>query len=293
MTIRIGTNPIAWSSDDLPELGSETPLEVCLDEAREAGFTGIELGHKFPRTPDALLAALSPFGLACISGWYSASLLVRDAEVELRHLRPHLDLLRAAGSEVLILAETSNAIHGDRAVPLSRRPVLDDAQWARFGARLSDVGDAVRAEGLRLAYHHHIGTVVQSEADIEALMAHTGPSVQLLLDTGHAHWGGADPAVLAERYRNRIGHVHAKDVREAVRAAADAQDWSFLDAVVAGVYTVPGDGAVDFRAVLHALHGYSGWIVIEAEQDPARAPPLAYARLGYRNLSRMLAEAGL
>ncbi len=293
MTIRIGVNPIAWSNDDLPSLGGDIPLEVCLDEAREAGFSGIELGHKFPRMPDALLAALSPFGLACISGWYSANLLEHGVEAELRRMRPHLDLLRAAGCEVMVVAETSNAVHGDPAVPLSRRPVLAGADWPEFGARLSEVGDALLAEGVRLVYHHHMGTVVQSEADIDALMHATDPSVQLLLDTGHAAWAGIDPAMLAARYRNRIGHVHVKDVRAEVRQAADAGDWSFLDAVVAGIYTVPGDGSIDFVRVLRCLHGYSGWIVIEAEQDPARANPLAYAALGRRNLTRMLAAAGL
>ena len=146
---------------------------------------------------------------------------------------------------------------------------------------------------MRLAYHHHMGTVVQSEADIDALMARTGPSVQLLLDTGHATWGGADPAVLAERYRGRISHVHAKDIRPAVRQRADAEDWSFLQSVLAGVYTVPGDGCVDFPAVFRALPGYSGWVVVEAEQDPAEAHPLTYARLGFDNLRGFLAEAGL
>ena len=292
MAIKIGTSPIAWSNDDLPALGGDTPLEVCLDEARQAGFTGIELGSKFPRSPDALLAALSPFGLACISGRYSASLLARDAEAELRHLRPHLDLLRAVGSQVMVFAETSNAIHTDRAAPLSRRPVLAESDWPQFGERLTEVGDALRTEGVRLVYHHHMGTVVQSEADIAALMTHTGPTVQLLLDTGHASWAGADPAILAERYRNRIGHVHAKDVRADVRARAASDDWSFLDSVIAGVFTVPGGGSIDFAPVLRQLRGYSGWLVIEADQDPAVADPLLHATMGRRNLARMLAEAG-
>ncbi len=293
MAIRIGTNPIGWSNDDLPELGGETPLEVCLAEARQAGFEGIELGHKFPRHPDALLAALAPFGLACISGWYSSRLLQHDAEVELRHLRPHLDLLRAVGSEVMVFAETTGAIHADRGTALSQRPVLAVEDWPTFGDRLTEVGDALLAEGVRLVYHHHMGTVVQSEADIDLLLDSTGASVQLLLDTGHAVWAGADPAALAARHQERIGHVHVKDVRDAVRADADAQDSSFLDAVIAGVYTVPGDGSIDFVRVFRALAGYSGWVVVEAEQDPARADPRHYAAMGYRNLSRCLSRAGL
>jgi inosose dehydratase len=294
MTVRIGANPIGWSNDDLRELGGETPLETCLAEAKEAGFEGMELGHKFPRQAGALRAVLDRFGLALVSGWYSAALLDRSAEAELAALRPHLDLLKALGADVLVFAETSNAIHGDRAMPLSRRPLLTDAaQWAGFGRRLTAVADATLGEGVRLAYHHHMGTIVQSEADIEALMQATGSSVHLLLDTGHATWGGADPAALARRHRERIAHVHAKDVRGDVMGRANAADMSFLDSVIAGVYTVPGDGMVDFAAVFAALPNYSGWVVVEAEQDPAKAHPLTYARLGAANLRRILAAAGL
>ncbi len=293
MTIRIGTNPIGWSNDDLPSLGGETPLATCLAEARQAGFEGIELGNKFPREPVALRAALAPSGLDLISGWYSAALLERDAQVELAAMRPHLDLLRAMGCTVMVFAETSNAIHGDQSRPLSQRPVLEAHCWPEFGRRMTEVADAMLAEGVRLVYHHHMGTVVQSEADIAALMASTGPSVHLLLDTGHAVWGGSDPAMLAAAYRERISHVHTKDIRADVRARSDAAGWSFLDSVIAGVYTVPGDGSIDFVRVLRNLPGYSGWMVIEAEQDPARANPLQYATLGCRNLGGYLAEAGL
>ena len=293
MTIRIGTNPLGWSNDDLPELGGETPLEVCLAEASHAGYAGIELGHKFPRHPDALLAALAPFGLACISGRYASRLLQHDAEVELRHLRPHLDLLRAVGSEVVVFAESTGSVHADRGTALSRRPVLAAEDWVLFGDRLTEVADALLSEGMRLAYHHHMGTVVQSEADIDRLMANTGPSVRLLLDTGHAAWAGADPAALAARHRARIGHVHAKDLRASVKAQADAQDWSFLDAMIGGVFTVPGDGDIDLVRVFSALAGYAGWVVVEAEQDPGRADPRHYATIGYRNLRSCLARAGL
>jgi inosose dehydratase len=293
MTIRIGANPIGWSNDDLRELGGETPLETCLAEAREAGFEGMELGHKFPREPGALKAALAPFGLACVSGWYSAELLTRSADEEMKALRPHLDLLKAMGSTVLVFAETSNAIHGDRFKPVSQRPVLEARDWAEFGRRVTAVAERTWSEGVRLVYHHHIGTIVESEADIDAFMAATGEAAHLLLDTGHATWGGADPAALARRYRRRISHVHTKDVRKAVMERSRAENWSFLDSVVAGVYTVPGDGAVDFVSVFRELPDYSGWIVVEAEQDPAKAHPLTYAKMGYRNLTRFLVEAGL
>ncbi|MDA9520466.1 MocC [Bradyrhizobium sp. CCBAU 11434] len=298
MPIRIGANPIGWSNDDLQEIGGDTPLETCLAEAREAGFVGMELGHKFPREPQALKAALAPFGMACISGWYSAELLRRDADEEMRHLRPHLDLLKAMGSSVLVFAETSNAIHGDRSKPLSQRPVMKAGDWAEFGRRITEVAERTLAEGVRLVYHHHIGTIVESADDIDAFMASTGEAAHLLLDTGHATWGGADPAALARKYRARISHVHAKDVRRAVMEQARREDWSFLDAVLGqgsalGVYTVPGDGMVDYPAVFRELKGYSGWIVVEAEQDPQKAHPLTYAKKGVAHLKQSLMAAGL
>ena len=298
MPIRIGANPIGWSNDDLQEIGGDTPLETCLAEAREAGFEGMELGHKFPREPQALKAALAPFGMACISGWYSAELLTRDADAEMRHLRAHLDLVKAMGSSVLVFAETSNAIHGDRSKPLSQRPVMKAGDWAEFGRRITEVAERTLAEGVRLVYHHHIGTIVESAEDIDAFMAATGEAAHLLLDTGHATWGGADPAALARRYRARISHVHAKDVRRAVMEQAQREDWSFLDAVLGqgselGIYTVPGDGMVDYPAVFRELKGYSGWVVVEAEQDPKKAHPLTYARKGVAHLKQSLKEAGL
>jgi myo-inosose-2 dehydratase len=293
MAIRIGANPIGWSNDDMPELGGETPLESCLAEAKSVGIEGMELGNKFPREANALKAALAPFGLACVGGWHSIFLLDRDADEEIRHTRAHIDLLKAVGSNVFIVAECSNTIHGNRAAPLSARPVMRADQWAEYGRRLTRLADATLAEGLRLVYHHHMGTIVQTEAEIDALMASVGPSAHLLLDTGHATWGGADPAALARRYRSRISHVHTKDVRADVREQSEAADWSFLDSVIAGVYTVPGDGCVDFASVFRELPGYSGWVVIEAEQDPAKANPLQYARLGYAHLTKTLRETGL
>ena len=298
MSIRIGANPIGWTNDDLQEIGGSTPLETCLAEARQAGIEGMELGHKFPREAGALKAALAPYGLACIGGWHSIELLNRSAREEFDLARPHRELLRAMGTDVFIVAETSNCIHGRRDVPLSRRPKLGDRDWAGYGARITELAERLAAEGLKLCYHHHMGTIVETEADIDALMANTRPPANLLLDTGHATWGGADPAALATRYRARIGHVHCKDVRPDVMAQARAGDWSFLDAVLGrgedlGIYTVPGDGMVDYPAVFKALPGYSGWVVIEAEQDPEKANPLAYATLGVANLKRFLAEAGL
>jgi len=293
MTVRIGANPIGWSNDDLREPGGHIPLETCLGEASAAGFTGMDLGHKFPREAGALRQVLSRHGLDLVSGWYSSSLLTRNAEAELAALEPHLALLEALGARVLIFAETTGAVHGDRSRPISSRPRLAADDWPRLGERMTAVADAVAARGLDLVYHHHMGTVVESAEDIHALMRSTGPAVKLLLYTGHATFAGADPVGLARQYRARIGHVHCKDVRLAVMRSARAEDWSFLDAVVAGVFTVPGDGGIDFAAVLAALPGYGGWLVVEAEQDPEKAPPARYAKLGYDNLSGYARAAGL
>ena len=290
MNVRLGANPIIWSNDDLRELGADITLEKCLGEARAVGFEGMELGHKFPREPQALGAVLGRFGLKCVSGWHSAELLLWGVREELARLRPHLELLKAMGSPVLVFAEVSHAVHGDLSRPLSERPVLTARDWRELGERLTEVAAATAAEGVRLAYHHHMGTVVQSEADIDALMAATGPEVGLLLDTGHAAFARADPAALARRYAPRIVHVHAKDLRSEVADEARRGNWSFLRSVLAGVFTVPGDGSVAFEPVFAELGGYSGWVVLEAEQDPRVADPLTYATLGYRNLRRLVAE---
>lgn len=293
MSVRLGVNPIGWSNDDLRHLGGETSLETCLTEARLAGFEGIELGHKFPRDAGALGPILTRHGLALVSGWYSANLLERDATAELDAMRPHMDLLRASGCSVLILAETTRAIHGDQAKPLSQRPVISNTEWEVFADRLTALADAARTEGLAIAYHHHMGTIVQTEEEIDRLMELTGPSLKLLLDTGHAVFAGADPLALARRHRHRVAHVHCKDVRKAVMTTVRSDDRSFLDSVIAGVFTVPGDGMVDFASVLGALKGYAGWLVVEAEQDPAVAHPLTYARLGHENLTGFARAAGL
>ncbi len=298
MAIRIGANPIGWSNDDLVEIGGATPLETCLAEAREAGIEGMELGNKFPREPEALKAALAPYGMACIGGWHSIELLRRSAADEFEGAKSHRDLLKAMGTDVFIVCETSNTVHGSRSTPLSRRPVMAAADWRPYGARVTELASRLADEGLKLCYHHHMGTIVQTEGEIDAFMENTKAPANLLLDTGHATWGGADPAVLAARYRERISHVHCKDVRPEKAKAAEAADLSFLDAILGqgrelGVYTVPGDGTVDYAAVFKALKGYSGWVVLEAEQDPDKANPLAYAKRGVAHLRAALREAGL
>ena len=295
MTVRLGISPIGWSNDNLPELGDDIPLERCLAEAREAGYEGIELGHKFPRDPAVLRQILERFGLALISGWYSGRLLDRSVNAEIAAIEPHSSLLVAMGCTVLVYAETSGSIHGDRHRPLSDRPRLGAGDWHDFGARLTDLADRLSASGIGLVYHHHMGTMIESEAEIDRLIAVTGDKVGLLLDTGHAVYAGIDPAALSRRHWDRIRHVHCKDVRPEVLARVRADDTSFLDAVLDGVFTVPGDGCIDFAGVLAELAAadYNGWLVVEAEQDPEKAPPLAYARLGFAQLGAAAARAGL
>jgi inosose dehydratase len=289
--VRFGISPIGWSNDDLPELGGDTPLETCLTEARLTGFEGIELGNKFPRDPAVLRPMLERYGLSLISGWYSGRLLERSVREELAAIEAHRGLLVAMGCAVLVYAETSGSIAGDRSRPLSSRPRLRHGGWHDFAGRLTELAECLLRRGMRLAYHHHMGTVVESETEIDRLMAETGDSVGLLLDSGHLAFAGIDPAALARRYARR----HCKDVRPDVLVRVHADDASFLDAVFHGVFTVPGDGCIDFGGVLAGLAAadYCGWLVVEAEQDPAKAPPFAYARLGFRHLSAAAARAGL
>jgi inosose dehydratase len=295
VAIRIGVNPIGWTNDDLETLGDDTPLEVCLGEARQAGYAGIELGRKFPRRPAELRAVLQQHGLDLVSGWYGSHLLRRDAKEEIAAMQSHASLLAALGSTAVVFAEETGSVHGRLGVPLSTRPRIAEGDWPRFGEALTEVAEHLRGRGMRLAYHHHMGTVVETEAEIDRLMAATGPAVGLLLDTGHLTYAGGDVLGVARRHGDRIVHVHCKDVRPPVLEDARRRDRSFLDAVVDGVFTVPGDGCVDYGALLGTLRdaGYAGWLVVEAEQDPVKAHPLTYARMGFAHLSRLLADLGM
>jgi inosose dehydratase len=289
----IGINPISWSNDDLQYIGGEVSLQTCLSQAKRAGFAGVELGHKFPRDAAKLKPILEGHGLRLVSGWYSCHLLNHDEKQEAREMQAHASLLQAMGCEVIIFAEVTGCIHSEPKARLSQRPRLTNAEWKRFGQRLSATAEIAAEYGLKLCYHHHMGTVVQSGDDIDALMNSTTDSVRLLLDSGHARFAGTDPVQLAKTYLSRIGHVHCKDIRPQVLAACLNRDSSFLDAVLDGVFTVPGDGCVDFPGIFRELRkiDYSGWVVVEAEQDPSVAPSLEYASLGYRNLSATVTAA--
>jgi len=294
VNVTIGINPITWTNDDMPELGGDIPLDVCLAEARLAGFSGIEMGGKFPRDAAELRPILERHGLDLVSGWYSAHLCRRAADEEAASVEAHLALLAAMDCKVMVFAEGHGSTDGDPSAPLSRRPILADAHWTQFCARLNEVAKHLRQRGVRLAFHHHMGTVVQTEAEIDRLMAATTDDVGLLLDTGHLVFAGGDPVAVARRHAQRIVHVHCKDVRRDVLNDALAGDRSFLRAVLDSVFTVPGDGSIDFPAVLTELRrgGYEGWLVVEAEQDPAKAHPLTYARMGFTNLCAAANMAG-
>lgn len=290
MTISIGINPITWSNDDLQSVGGDIGLTTCLAEAAAAGFAGIELGHKFPRDASKLEPLLNEHGLVLVSGWYSGQLLTRDSGAEIAAMQSHASLLSDMGCNVLIFAEVTGCVHSTPDIRLSQRPRISASDWKLFGKRLSEVSKACAGQGLKLCYHHHMGTVVQSAADIDAMMQETSEDVFLLLDTGHAFFAGADPVTLAEQYADRVGHLHCKDVREPILRRCLNRDCSFLDAVLDGVFTVPGDGCIDYPGVFSALNaaGYDGWTVVEAEQDPSVATPLKFAKLGYKNLRLFL-----
>ena len=291
LDVRIGINPISWSNDDLPSLGGEIPLDTALREGAAIGFQGFELGNKFPREPAALAAKLGEFGLACVSGWYSGRLARRAVAEEIEAVAPHLELLARNGATVMVYGEVADAIQG-LPVPLYKRPRFrDDTAWREYGGRLDAFGAHLARHGVRLAYHHHMGAYVQSPEDVDTLMDVTGSDVGLLFDTGHITFGGGDAVSVLAKHVKRVCHVHCKDVRPSVMALARNRQWSFLDSVLNGVFTVPGDGMVDFDGVARVLaqHDYRGWLVVEAEQDPAVAPSYRYAEMGYRAL-RTLAD---
>lgn len=283
----VGINPIVWSNDDFHELGGQTTLDQCLSEMRAAGYAGAELGHKFPRTAPELAAVLQRHELRLVSGWHSTYFAERPLSEELADARRHLELLRACGATVFIAAECSKRIYNLADAPLGwtdDRPVLDAGEWQRLGAGLEALGAECAAAGLKLVYHHHMGTVVQTEAELDRLMG-VAPRLHLLFDPGHLAFAGIDPIAVLGKYASRVEHMHLKDVRPAVVRRARAERWSFRRAVVEGVFTIPGggapgDGSVDFPEAFRrlAMRKYRGWLVVEAEEDPAQVEPLPKAQ---------------
>lgn len=291
--IRIGINPISWSNDDLPSLGGETPLSTALSEGKAIGYEGFELGNKFPKDPAELRSLMAGYGLAVVSGWYSGRAAVRSAREECAAVERHLDLLAQNGCKVMVYGEVANAIQGEP-VPLYKRPRFRTSdEWKRYGDTLTEFARFTLSRGVRLAYHHHMGAYVEAPDDVDQLMAHTGDEVGLLFDSGHTYFGGGDPVSVLRRHIGRVCHVHCKDVRPGVVRLARNRHWTFLESVLNGAFTVPGDGVIDFASIVQVLkeHGYTGWMVVEAEQDPAVAPSYAFAEKGYRTLRSLLDRA--
>ena len=295
MLIQLAVAPIAWSNSDLPELGGETSLETCLRESREAGFTGTETGVKYPLDAGILGPLLETHGLQLASGWFSGTLRECSVEQEFENLLQMLTTFKALNAPVVIYAETSSSVQSQQNIPVSQKPVMRDAEFPEYGRKLTEVADRMADFGVRMSYHHHMGTVIETEREIDLLMENTGTSVGLLIDTGHLVFANADTEAVTRRYGSRINHVHCKDIRQEIFKQVREKDLSFLDAVLEGVFTVPGDGFIDFEnfAKVLAEIDYSGWVVVEAEQDPEKANPLEYSRMGYQHLSNVLHEAGL
>ena len=292
--VRIGINPLSWMNDDLPALGGETALETALAEGKEIGYEGFELGNKFPKDGPALKAKLDAFGLACVSGWYSGFLAEDSVAAEIERCKAHMSKLQYNGVKVVVYGECAGTTQGQSDTPLAKRPrFASDALWTAYAERLNAFGAHLKKTyGITLAYHHHMGAYVESPDDLDRLMALTDPAtVGLLYDTGHAYFGGAtEPDLLLKKHVARVVHVHCKDVRPQVIAQARNDGWSFLYGVLNGTFTVPGDGVIDYDAILSTLHeaGYQGWLVVEAEQDPALAPSYIYAQKGFQTLTSIV-----
>jgi inosose dehydratase len=288
--IKLGMAPIGRTNDDMPDLGAENTFEQCVSEMALAGYAGCEIGNKYPQDRAVLKHALDVRGLTVCNAWFSSLLLSRPYEETIEAFRSHAEKLLFLGARIIGVSEQGNSIQGqlDRAI-LGDKPVYDEEQWHLITRGFNEMGWIARDLGMFMTVHHHMGTGVQTEAEIDRLMAVTDPElVWLLYDTGHLAFAGVDLLTILNRYGSRIKHVHLKDLRRAVFQRVAAENMSFLDAVRAGVFTVPGDGDLDFAPVFAALNelNYQGWMVVEAEQDPAKANPFEYAQMARSYIHR-------
>lgn len=280
--VKLGIAPIAWTNDDLPDLGGENTFEQCVSEMALAGFTGSEVGNKYPKDPDILKKALELRGIEICNQWFSSFLLTKPFEEVEKEFRAQLASLKAMGAGIIGVSEQSHSVQGQQDTPIfGHKYCMDDAEWDVFCKGLNRLGKIAADEyGICLTYHHHMGTVVQDEDEVERMMEETDAKyVSLLFDTGHFKYCGADPLKMVQKYAGRIKHVHLKDIRPEVVEKVKKEDLSFLEGVRQGTFTIPGDGCIDFEPIFRVLeeNGYEGYMVVEAEQDPARANPLEYA----------------
>ena len=289
---KLGIAPIAWWNDDLEELSDDVSLDECLRQAAAAGLTGMETGRRFPMNMDELGPILDRHGISVCGGWFSGMLLDGDIEAEKDRIAEQHSFFRAAGAPCIVYGEVARSVQGERQTPLLQKPVISEAEMAAYGRKISDFADWCAAEGMPIAYHHHMAAVVETEGELDLLMKHS--SVPLLFDTGHMAFAGGDNFRVIDNHHARITHVHTKDIRQQVIDGLDRSKESFLDAVIKGAFTVPGDGSLDFGAIVKALagKGYEGWFVIEAEQDPKASPPIDMAMKGRAELKRVMDAAG-
>jgi len=282
--INLGVAPINWTNDDMPELGGENTFEQCISEMALAGFTGCEVGNKFPRDTDVLKKALDLRGLQICNQWNSYELTTKSLEENIKNFTGLLDFLETMGAKVIGGGEVGNSCQGQMTVPVfeGKGMLNTDEEWKSFTTGLNELGKIARARGMKLAFHHHMGTCIQTIAETDRLMAETDPeNVYLNYDCGHFYFAGEDPVEALKKYIGRTAHIHLKDIRPNVLQRVHNEKLSFLTAVKQGVFTVPGDkeGCIDFPSLFEVIKesNYQGWIVLEAEQDPAVANPLEYA----------------
>ena len=294
MKAKLGIAPIAWWNDDLADLSDDVSLEECLHQAHTAGFTGMETGRRFPIDFAELGPILARHGISVCGGWFSGQLLEGDLAREKDRIRPQMDLFIAAGAPCIVYGETARSIQGVRSAPLATKPKLSEEDIKAYGRTMTEFGEWCAGQGMPIAYHHHMAAAIETEAELDLLMKHSGAGLPLLYDAGHMAFAGGDVLRVIDKHHARISHVHTKDVRMGVIERLDRSRESFLDAVLKGAFTVPGDGSLDFAAIVGRLasHGYEGWFVVEAEQDPKVNPPFEMAKKGHKELMRVMALAG-
>lgn len=292
MKAKLGMSPIAWWNDDLKELSDDVSLDECLRQSRSAGFTGMEQGRRFPSTAAEMLPALKKADVTLCGGWFSGTIVNESIEANMRRIQPMIDLFKAVNAPCIVYGEIGRSIQGDKSAPLATKPTLSGDEMKDYARRVTEFGDWVEAQGMPIVYHHHMAAVVETEKELDSFMHHSG--ISLLFDAGHMAFAGGDVMRVIDNHHKRIKHVHTKDVRMDVINKLDRTKQSFLDAVELGAFTVPGDGSLDFEAIVKKLasYGYEGWFVVEAEQDPKKAPPLKMAQIGHKELMRVMTAAG-
>jgi len=294
MKAKLGIAPIAWWNDDLAELSDDVSLEECLRQASVAGFTGMETGLRFPMNMTELGPILGKYGISVCGGWFSGLLLDGEIAAEKDRIAAQMAFFKAAQAPCIVYGETARSIQGHRSKPLATKPKLGEDEIRVYARKMTAFAEWCADQGMPISYHHHMAAAIETELELDLLMKHSGNALPLLFDAGHMAFAGGDVLRVIDKHHRRITHVHAKDVRKGVVDKLDRAKESFLDAVVRGAFTVPGDGSLDFAQIVKRLagYGYERWFVVEAEQDPVKAPPLEMAKIGHRALVKVLSEAG-